>query len=62
MYWAGPMIVGFGSVRLTQSGGGEFAWLAVLGLELIFIGLMIVSVAIIKVIAFDILCEVLIVC
>ena len=41
------------SLELTQVGGGEFAWLAVLGLELVFIGLMVASVSIIKIIAFD---------
>lgn len=41
------------TLQLTQSGGGEFAWLAVLGLELIFVGLMIACVVIIKIIAFD---------
>ena len=41
------------ALELTQVGGGELAWLAVLGLELVFIGMMIAAVAIIKVIIFD---------
>ncbi len=40
-------------LELTQAGGGEYAWLAVLGLELVFIGIMIAGVSIIKIIAFD---------
>ncbi len=41
------------SLQLTQVGGGVYSWLATIGLELIFIGLVITCIVVIKMIAFD---------
>lgn len=41
------------SLQLTQTGGGVYSWLAIIGLELVFIGLIITCIVVIKLIAFD---------
>lgn len=41
------------SLQLSQIGGGVYNWLAVIGLEMIFVGIVITCVVVIKLIAFD---------
>ncbi|MCL4314653.1 MAG: cbb3-type cytochrome c oxidase subunit I [Candidatus Thermoplasmatota archaeon] len=41
------------SLQLNQNGGGLYAWLSVLGIEILFVGLIITSITILFIILFD---------
>ena len=41
------------SLQLSQNGGGLFAWMGILGMIFIFIGLLIVAIVIVQIILFD---------